>query len=156
MPLKLHVPPSFAQKVQSLDGGGDDGGGVEVVALMVSWTFTVIADWLVLTLNDAEYVPAAKVDAKLTVTWFDPVPLVGETVSQEAVGVEIDHFSEPLPELLMFTVCEGTEAPTFACALMDVGETESCPCADACAEKLRRVRTHRLINSDGVRIELLG
>ena len=107
-------------------------------------------------MNDAAYVPAAKVDAKLTVTLLGCTPLVGETLSQDAVGVEIDHFSEPLPELLMFTVCEGTEAPTFACALMDVGETESCPCADACAEKLRRVRTHRLINSDGVRIELLG
>jgi hypothetical protein len=148
----------LAQKVQSLDGGGDDGGGVEPVELIVTWTFTVMADWLVLTLNDAEYVPAAKVDAKLTVTWFDPVPLVGETLSQEAVGVEIDHFSEPLPELLMFTVCEGTAAPASACTTIDVGETESCPCADARAEKIRRLRTqrNRLINTDAVRIELLG
>ena len=68
-----------------------------------------------LTLNDAEYVPAAKVDAKLTVTLAGCTPLVGETLSQDAVGVEIDHFSEPLPLLLMFTVCEGKGTPTPAC-----------------------------------------
>jgi len=57
VPLKLHVPPSLAQKVQSLDGGGDDGGGDDgggAGALMVTWTFTVTADWLVLTVNDPE------------------------------------------------------------------------------------------------------
>src|SRR5262245_64916764 len=57
----------------------------------------------------------------------------------------------------MFTACEGTEAPTFACAVMDVGETESCPCADACVEKITRVTTqrNRLMNRDEVRIGLL-
>src|SRR5262245_46165777 len=57
----------------------------------------------------------------------------------------------------MFTVCEGTEAPTFACAVIDVGETESCPCADACVEKITRVTTqrNRLMNRDEVRIGLL-
>jgi len=101
--------------------------------------------------------PAAKVDAKLTVTLLGCTPLVGETLSQDAVGVEIDHFSEPLLLLPMFTVCEGTEAPTSACTVMDVGETESCPCADACVEKITRVRRqrNRLINSDEVRIGLL-
>jgi hypothetical protein len=111
VPLKLHVPPSFAQKVQPLDVPPD--GGVEA-GLMVSWTFTVTSDWLELTVNDAEYVPAAKVDAKLTVTLPGCIPLVGEMVSHDAVGVEIDHFSEPLPLLLMSTICEGTEVPTPA------------------------------------------
>ena len=54
-----------------------------------------------LTVNDAEYVPAAKVDAKLTVTSLGCTPVVGETLSQDAVGVEIDHFNEPLPVLAM-------------------------------------------------------
>jgi hypothetical protein len=50
VPLKLHIPPSFAQNVQLVD----DGGGLEAGALMVTCTFTVTADWLVLTVNDAE------------------------------------------------------------------------------------------------------
>jgi len=151
VPLKLHVPPSDAQNVQVVDDGGGEG---EVGELMVTWTFTVTADWFVFTVNDAEYPPAAKVDAKLTVTLLGCEPLVGETLSQDAVGVEIDHFSAPLPLLLMSTICEGTAAPTSACTTIDVGETESCPCADARSAKIRRVRTHRnrLVNMDCVRI----
>ena len=45
-----------------------------------------------MTVNDAEYVPAGKFDAKLTVTLSCCTPLVGETLSQDAVGGPIDHF----------------------------------------------------------------
>jgi hypothetical protein len=58
------------------------------------------------------------------------IPLVGETLSQDAVGAETDHFFDPLPVLVMLTIPEGTGAPTSACRIIDVGETES-PCADA-------------------------
>jgi hypothetical protein len=57
----------------------------------------------------------------------------------------------------MFTICEGKEAPTSACRVIDVGETDSA-CADVRAEKIRRVRRHRnrLAIRDWLRIRLLS
>src|SRR5579872_4588508 len=108
--------------------------GNETGARMVASTVTVTADVVVRTSYEAAYVPGvAKADGKLMVTvpWFTPV--VGETASQLAVGVEIDHFKAPLPvpALLIFTTWDGTLVPAYATRLSEVGVTASTACADA-------------------------
>jgi hypothetical protein len=101
---------------------------------MVASTLTVTADVAVCTTNDAVYVPSVENAAgKLTVTEFWFTPVKGETVSQLAVGDEMDHFNAPLPALLIVTTCGGGRVPAYALTLTDVGVTArtACACADA-------------------------
>ena len=82
---------------------------------MVTSTFTVTADVVVRTTNDAVYVPGVENAAgKLTVIGFWFTPLEGETASQLPVGTETDHFNAPLPALVMVRVCGGGRAPAGA------------------------------------------
>ena len=54
-----------------------------------------------------------------------PVPLVGDTLSQVAVGAPTVHCSVPPPVLLTWTVLAETLLPTLVCRLKDVGLTDS-------------------------------
>ena len=78
---------------------------------MVTFTLTVTVDRLSVTANDVEYVPELNVDGKLTVTVAFCVPLVGDTLTQDTAGGEIDHLSDPFPLFEMLTVCEGSIVP---------------------------------------------
>jgi hypothetical protein len=116
----------------SVRGGGGGGGGD--AALMETLTLTVALWPEMLTMNDAEYGVEAAARfcvAKLTVTVPAFVPLFGDTLSQVALGVEMDHFIDRVPALLMAMVWDGIELPAVPDAVSVVGETESTGCADA-------------------------
>ena len=80
---------------------------------IVAETFTRTADVPSWTANDAEYVPAASVDVlKLMVSVPAFVPLVGETVSQLAVGADTVQRSRLLPDFETCTVLLAMLVPT--------------------------------------------
>ena len=68
--------PAFRRAEGPAIAGGGGGGASPP---MVTCTVTTAAEFSVLTVKDAECVPAGKFDAKLTVTLSCCTPLVGET-----------------------------------------------------------------------------
>src|SRR4029434_202572 len=77
---------------------------------MVTFTLTVTFDRPSVTVNDVEYVPALKVDGKLTVTVSRWTPLVGETLTHDTAGGVIDHLNDPFPLFEMSKVWEGNRS----------------------------------------------
>ena len=120
--------------VPSADVAGGGGGGGRAVAASI-WTPTVtITDVPTLDViaKEVAYVPTGRLDVwndRVTFPVF--VPLVGETMSQLAVGAMTDHFSARFPVFSTRTVADDGFVPAYPWTLTIVGLTDKTGCAAA-------------------------